>query len=247
MRRYTLRGVQVQPPMWSPWMHRIWKKGLLPPAWMKVPTTEVGSWGTLLACQEWKSRLPTQPAGSVEVAPQLFLWCLDESEQSLSKSFLSCETAPFFNLCLKGAVFVGKIFCPAHIGIYRLQVAGFSMDFTGSSVVKNPPANAGDVSSTPGSGRPPGKGNGNPGLYSCLGNPMDRESWQATVHGVPRVRHDLVTKQQQGLLQYSVWAYMRQKENPENSLLCQSLGQRIPIQSAIFPLPSTIFLRLFYI
>ena len=124
---------------------------------MKVPTTEVGSWGTLLACQEWKSRLPTQPAGSVEVAPQLFLWCLDESEQSLSKSFLSCETAPFFNLCLKGAVFVGKIFCPAHIGIYRLQVAGFSMDFTGSSVVKNPPANAGDVSSTPGSGRPPWK------------------------------------------------------------------------------------------
>ena len=122
---------------------------------MKVPiphsafsdTTEVRGWGTLLACQEWKSRLPTQPAVSVEVGPQLFLWCLDESEQSLSTSFLSCETTPFLNLCLKGAVFVGKIFCPEHIGIYRLQIAGFSMDFTGSSVVKNPPANAGDMSS----------------------------------------------------------------------------------------------------
>ena len=110
------------------------------------------------------------------MAPQLFLWCLDESEQSLSKSFLSCETAPFFNLCLKGAVFVGKIFCPAHIGIYRLQVAGFSMDFTGSSVVKNPPANAGDVSSTPKLGRSLGEGNGNPFQYSYLENPMDGEA-----------------------------------------------------------------------
>ena len=102
---------------------------------MKVPiphsafsdTTKVGSWGTLLACQEWKSRLPTQPALSVcGGGAQLFLWCLDESEQSLSKSFLSCETAPFLNLCLKGAAFAGKIFCPVHISIYRLQVAGLS-------------------------------------------------------------------------------------------------------------------------
>ena len=53
-------------------------------------------------------------------------------------------------------------------------------------VVKNPPANAGDtdLSSTPGSGRPPGGGLGNPFLYSCLENPMDRGDWQATVHGV---------------------------------------------------------------
>ena len=192
MRRYTLRGVQVQPPMWSPRTHGIWKKGLLPTAWVKVPiphsafsdTTEVGSWGTLLACQEWKSRLPTQPAVSVEMGPRLFLWCLDESEQSLSKRFLSCETASFLILCLKGAVFVGKVFCPVHIGIYRLQVAVFSNGL--HSVVKNPPANAGDVSWISGSGRPPGKGNGNSCLYSCLGNPMDRGFWQATVHGVTK-------------------------------------------------------------
>ena len=41
-----------------------------------------------------------------------------------------------------------------------------------------------DVSSITGSGRSPGKGNGNPVLYSCLGNPMDREAWKAAVHGV---------------------------------------------------------------
>ena len=46
----------------------------------------------------------------------------------------------------------------------------------------------------PGSGRSPGEENGYRLQYSCLGNPMDREAWQATVHGVSRVRHNLVTK-----------------------------------------------------
>ena len=55
------------------------------------------------------------------------------------------------------------------------------------SVIKNPPANAGDPGSTAGLGRSPGDGNGNPLQYSCLGNPVDREAWQATVHGVTRV------------------------------------------------------------
>ena len=57
------------------------------------------------------------------------------------------------------------------------------------SVVKNPPANAGDtqdVGSIPGSGRSPGEGNGNPLQYSCLGNSMDRGAWQATVYGVTK-------------------------------------------------------------
>ena len=44
--------------------------------------------------------------------------------------------------------------------------------------------NAGDPGSIPGSGRSPGEGNGNPLLYSCLENPMDRGAWRATVHGV---------------------------------------------------------------
>ena len=56
--------------------------------------------------------------------------------------------------------------------------------FPGSSVVKNLPANTGDAGLIPGSGRFPGEGNGNLLQYSCLGNPMDRGAWQATVHGV---------------------------------------------------------------
>ena len=54
-------------------------------------------------------------------------------------------------------------------------------------VVKNPPANARDMGSIPGSGRSPGEGKGNPLQYSCLGNPTDRGAWQATVRGVQRV------------------------------------------------------------
>ena len=51
-------------------------------------------------------------------------------------------------------------------------------------MVKNLKANAGDIKdsgSIPGLGRSPGEGNGNPLQYSGLGNPMDREAWQATV------------------------------------------------------------------
>ena len=60
------------------------------------------------------------------------------------------------------------------------------MGFPGGLTVKNPSANAGDMSLIPGSGRYPGKGNGNSFQYSCLGNPMDRETWWAMVHGVAK-------------------------------------------------------------
>ena len=60
------------------------------------------------------------------------------------------------------------------------------MGFPGGSVVKNLPANAGDMGLIPDLGISPGEGNGNPLQYSCLGNPMDRGAWQATVHGVAK-------------------------------------------------------------
>ena len=56
--------------------------------------------------------------------------------------------------------------------------------FPGGSEVKNLPANAGDPGLIPGSGRSPGVGNGDPLQYSCLENPLDREAWWATGHGV---------------------------------------------------------------
>ena len=54
------------------------------------------------------------------------------------------------------------------------------------SVVKNPPANVEDSGSVPGLARSPGRGNGNPLQYSCLGNSMNRGAWQATVHEVTK-------------------------------------------------------------
>jgi len=76
----------------------------------------------------------------------------------------------------------------------------------GALGVKNLPANAGDMSSIPGSGRYPQEKNGNPLQYSFLENPMDRGTWQATVHRV--------TKSQTWLKQLS--AHMQAKQNIGN-------------------------------
>ena len=57
-------------------------------------------------------------------------------------------------------------------------------------MVKNSPANAGEVrcigdaGSNPGLGRSPGEGHGNPLQYSCLENPMDRGAWGSIIHGI---------------------------------------------------------------
>ena len=71
------------------------------------------------------------------------------------------------------------------------------MESLGFSICSIMPARAGkarDKGSTPGSGRSPGVGHGNPFQYSCLENSIDRGDWQAIVHGVVRIGDDLVTK-----------------------------------------------------
>ena len=78
--------------------------------------------------------------------------------------------------------------------IAGIDLRARSQGFPGVTVVKNPPANAGDardVGSTPGSGRSPGVGNGNPLQYSCLENSVDRGTWQAAVHGVMKSQTQL--------------------------------------------------------
>ena len=60
---------------------------------------------------------------------------------------------------------------------------------SGGSDGKEPACIAGDLGSLPGSGRPPGEENGNPLQYSCLENPMGRETWQITVHGVTKSQY----------------------------------------------------------
>ena len=60
------------------------------------------------------------------------------------------------------------------------------MGFPGGSDGKDSACNVGDSVSLPGSGRTPGRGNGNPLRYSCLEKSVGREAWQATVHGVAK-------------------------------------------------------------
>ena len=68
--------------------------------------------------------------------------------------------------------------------------------FPGRSVIKNPPANSGDMGVISWSGRFPGEGNGNPLQYSCLGSPMDRGPSGLQSMELKRVGHDLAIKQQ---------------------------------------------------
>ena len=65
------------------------------------------------------------------------------------------------------------------------------VSFPGGSIVKNLPANAGEGGLIPGFGRSPGEGHGNPPQYSCLGNPMDRGAWWATVLGFTKSQTQL--------------------------------------------------------
>ena len=74
----------------------------------------------------------------------------------------------------------------SYIIIYYLKIFIRKIGFPGGSVAKNPPVNARDAGSIPGSGKSPGVGNDNTLQDSCLGNPMDREAWWATVHGVSK-------------------------------------------------------------
>ena len=69
--------------------------------------------------------------------------------------------------------------------------------FPGGSVVQSMPINARDIGLIPGSGRFPGERNGNPLLYSYLGNPMDRRVAGYSPQSLKRVRLDLEIKQQQ--------------------------------------------------
>ena len=71
------------------------------------------------------------------------------------------------------------------------------LNVPGGSVVKNPPANAGDLGSILMLGRSPGERNGNPFQYSCLGNPWTEEPGGLQSTGLQRAGHNLATDQQQ--------------------------------------------------
>ena len=103
----------------------------------------------------------------------LYTW----QEQSLKKIFFPelSEKGAYENLSFSMRLWRGK-----------LIMATIIMGFPGNSVVKNLPAKAGEEGSVPGLERSPGERNGNSLQYSCLGNPMDRGAWWATVHRVTK-------------------------------------------------------------
>ena len=70
--------------------------------------------------------------------------------------------------------------------MYLFIILYRSMGFPGGSDGVQSACKVGDLGSIPGSGRPPGEGNGNALQYSCLENPMDRGAWWAAVHGVTK-------------------------------------------------------------
>ena len=96
----------------------------------------------------------------------------------LSQQYYLCLLL-FFHFCL--TLFCGESMVPLCIA-FLLKKEGFP----GGSVLKNLPANAGDVGSIPGLGRFPWVGNGYPLQYSCLENSTDRGAWLAAFHGVEK-------------------------------------------------------------
>ena len=78
------------------------------------------------------------------------------------------------------------ILFPKIIPHQKLRSSYSLLGFPGGSVINNPPANAGDAGSIPGSGRHRGVGSIHPLQHSCLENPMNRGAWWVTVHGVTK-------------------------------------------------------------
>ena len=108
-------------------------------------------------------------------------WVISSSRGSSWPRYWTCIS------CIAGVFLTTEPPGKHPVVLYYCFILSIIGGFPGGTVVKNPPANAGYTGLIPGSGIPPGGGNGNPLQYSCLGNPMDRGAWGvATVHGVAK-------------------------------------------------------------
>ena len=95
------------------------------------------------------------------------------------------ENSSFGNNCIGRLLFL-KLILWLSSSFFCHLVTTAVWEFPGGSNGKESASNAGDLDSIPGLGRTPEEGTGNPIQYSCLGNSMDREAWQAIVHGVTK-------------------------------------------------------------
>ena len=95
-----------------------------------------------------------------------------------------------------------------HYGVYYLFLYGLPWWLSGKEPTCQCRRHRGDPGLIPGSGRSPGEGNGNPLQYSCLGNPMDKGSWWATVHELQRAGHNLASDNKHDLFfidKFRIW------------------------------------------
>ena len=96
---------------------------------------------------------------------------------------------PRSEVCLLQPAYIWILFCTHSSSLWFLIGVFSPFTFKIINDMSNGKAsvyNVGDLGSIPGLGRSPGQANGNPLQYYCLENPMDREAWQATVHGVAK-------------------------------------------------------------
>ena len=159
--------------------------------WSGLPHLSVSGWDAAAEHYSWPLQHCTAP-----------LFYVPEHEVS------SLIHHPSSQPCAKSFTGAGTTFCSSHLillttlwggyhdyhfihrgkSLNKLEVSKLSTTFPGGSEVKASAGNAGDLGSTPGSGRSPGEGNSNPLQYSGLENPMDGGAWWATVHGVAKNR-----------------------------------------------------------
>ena len=144
------------------------------------------------------SCLQSCPASGSFLMSQLFTLGGKGIGASVSASVLLMNIQDWFILGLSGlsplqSKGLSRVFSNTIVQKHQFFSVQASLGFPHSLVSKESACNAGDPGSIPGFGRFPVEGNGNPLQYYCLENPMDRGAWQATVHGIARVGHDLAT------------------------------------------------------
>ena len=151
---------------------------------------------------------------------------MHESEKwKWNRSVVSDSNDPMDCSLPGSSVHLGTFFSYKYLnGIFNFALGPQILGFPGGSAVKNPLVNAGDAGLIPGSGISPGEGNGNPLLYSCLGNPMDRRTLAKRSR---RVRFDLATKTSPQILNHLLFGlslfFPKEQErfpNPSFQLNC---------------------------
>ena len=171
--------VKNPPAMQETWVGKIpWRR-----EWLPTPVTLPGKSHGRGA---WRAAVPGVAESDMteQLRFSLFLlqFCLQRVTKGPSEQPLSLDSgqpAP----CPKPSPRVSLLRRPC-LGRHTHLLPEGHQGFPGGSDGKESTCNVGDSGSIPGSGRLPGKGNGNPLQYSGLENSMDRAAWQATVHGV---------------------------------------------------------------